>query len=114
MKAIINIGLARKGLPDLPIGEVLRTLKEAKIDVEFWLTRSSDTEETLVATVSGPVLSASYIVAQRLDQDCIAVYDPRSDIGRLIGPNAAAWGSFNPEFFLLLDGSILSRTVATA
>jgi hypothetical protein len=34
-----------------------------------------------------------------LEQDCVAVVDLDSGKGELIGPNAAAWGEFNPEYF---------------
>jgi len=32
------------------------------------------------------------------NQDCIAIHDGEN--GELIGPNAAKWGKFNPEFFV--------------
>ena len=34
-----------------------------------------------------------------LNQDCIAVYIPEQRAGLLVGPRAAAWGEFNPEYF---------------
>ena len=40
-----------------------------------------------------------YQLAVLLGQDCISVYSPRLQSGRLIGPRAAQWGAFNPEFF---------------
>ncbi len=39
-------------------------------------------------------------LALQLQQDCIAVYFPSTQEGRLIGPNAAKWGAFDPEFFV--------------
>ena len=50
---------------------------------------------------------ALYRVAQRLQQDCIAVYDETLQRGQLVGPRASAWGTFNPSFFLNLDGTRL-------
>lgn len=41
-----------------------------------------------------------YNLAYKLNQDCIAVYFPSTQTGQLIGPNAVAWGAFDPEFFV--------------
>lgn len=41
---------------------------------------------------------------EELKQDCIAVYRELTGGGALVGPRADAWGPFNPEYFLLLDG----------
>ena len=89
---------------------------------EFLITRDavleSDTEPTLVAevisTAASPfvVLQLLHRVAEELDQDCIAVYRGLTGDGALIGPRAAEWGPFNPEFFLLLDGRRLSEVNA--
>ncbi len=42
-----------------------------------------------------------YTLAIQLQQDCIAVYFPSTQTGQLIGLNAAKWGEFDPEFFML-------------
>lgn len=34
------------------------------------------------------------------EQDCIALYLPDLKMGALIGPHAAEWGAFNPEYFV--------------
>ena len=34
-----------------------------------------------------------------LAQDCIGVLDADTGAGVLVGPKAAAWGDFNPEYF---------------
>jgi len=65
----------------------------------------STTEDTLVLSVETDGSEASlyhavYNLATQLSQDCIAVYQVEADNGALIGPNAAAWGEFNPEFFI--------------
>ena len=48
-----------------------------------------------------------YDIAQRLQQDCIAVMrfpDDGSFVdGDLIGPGASEWGPFNPDFFVRFD-----------
>ncbi len=40
-----------------------------------------------------------YDLAVELRQDCIAVYIPRSGVGKLIGPNADKWGEFDLTYF---------------
>lgn len=39
-----------------------------------------------------------FTLARETRQDCIAVVNADGK-GRLIGPRAAAWGEFNPEYF---------------
>ncbi len=40
-----------------------------------------------------------YQLAIELRQDCIAVYNPRSGVGKLVGPNAGSWGEFDLTYF---------------
>lgn len=69
----------------------------------------SATEETLVVKLTLDTWSIAetrqelFELAQFLEQDCVAVYNPSAFSGELVGPNAAAWGEFNPEFFLRYD-----------
>lgn len=54
----------------------------------------------------GQLSATVYGLSVALEQDAIAVYfvdGPRAGTGRLIGPNAAPWGEFNPEFFSRFD-----------
>jgi hypothetical protein len=65
----------------------------------------STTEDTLVLSVEtdgseAALYHAVYNLALNLSQDCIAVLQVEADNGALIGPNTAAWGEFNPEFFI--------------
>jgi hypothetical protein len=65
----------------------------------------SATEDTLVLSVETDGSEASlyhtvYDLALKLSQDCIAVLQVEADNGSLIGPKAAAWGEFNPEYFI--------------
>ena len=56
--------------------------------------------------VEGRLAATVYGLAVSLEQDCIAVYyadGARADTGDLIGPRAAEWGEFNPEFFSRFD-----------
>lgn len=78
----------------------------------------SATEDTLIVqiqTSSGTenrVRETIEALAHMLDQDCIALYNATDRCGELIGPKTAAWGAFNPEFFLRFDPS--RKTVVLA
>ena len=114
---ILNIGL---NTADGAIA--VEEARQALAANEFLIVRDavleSDTEPTLVAEVispnANPFLALQLLrrVADELDQDCIAVYRELTGGGALIGPRAAEWGPFNPEFFLLLDGRRLSEANA--
>lgn len=41
----------------------------------------------------------AYHFARMFGQDCIALYVPATQIGYLIGPDAAKWGEFDITFF---------------
>lgn len=60
--------------------------------------------ETIVAkvNVNGVVeaLGLAYYLAIFLGQDCVALLTYDGTSGYLVGPNAAKWGAFNPEFFI--------------
>lgn len=105
--ATINIGLARRGGALLRVEQALAALRTiGGIVPDRWAVRPSDTEPTLVAETRRPLYaSAAYEVAKALGQDAIAQWDGAE--GQLYGPNAQAWGLFNPAFFLTLDGSRL-------
>lgn len=78
----------------------------------------SDTEPTLVAVVDD--LNAPGqdnridMLSTTLKQDCIAAWYPAEQYGQLIGPRADSWGAFNPEFFIMPDGSRLASPAAQA
>jgi hypothetical protein len=76
----------------------------------------SDSEPTLVANVNyeskNGYLNAAYSLADALGQDCIALVNDTTKRGWLMGPRADNWGGFNPEFFIMLDGSRLSGVAA--
>lgn len=69
----------------------------------------SGTEQTLVVKLqvsSGAENRVREVIehlAFELDQDCIALYNATEYRGELIGPRTAAWGAFNPEFFVRAD-----------
>lgn len=119
MKTLINLGLAVSGAHAHTAEQALVALARERISVIRHETFMSDTELTLVAEIDLPAVpdtrhplasgdyGALYRVAQRLQQDCIAVYDETLQRGQLVGPGATKWGTFNPSFFLNLDGSKL-------
>lgn len=115
MKVILNIGLevSSTGAQFHPAFALdyaehcLGTKAAAHAVVE------SDTEPALVVELEcsrqpGEVARSVEILAHCLSQDCIALYTPHDDDGKLLGPRAAAWGDFSPGQFFLLDGTRLS------
>jgi hypothetical protein len=105
--ATVNIGLAVNGAGKLNAAQAIAALRTiGGEDPICAAIHDSDTEPTLVAQLARPLnAAAAYEVARSLGQDAIAQWD-RGE-GQLIGPNAAAWGLFNPAFFLTIDGSRL-------
>lgn len=113
MTYIINIGLAREGNSNVGVGTVLREIAARPITLHRYTVHNSDTELTVVAevTINGPFTSPSRVfhrLACLLGQDCIAAYHVELQRGQLDGPDAAAWGAFDPERFVMLDGSRLA------
>ena len=45
------------------------------------------------------IYGAIYEISVALSQDCIAVYNPRTGVGKLIGPAAGKWGEFDLGYF---------------
>lgn len=43
------------------------------------------------------------LISELLQQDCIAWYNATAYTGALLGPRAAAWGEFNPDYFLRFE-----------
>jgi len=52
-----------------------------------------------------PLLDALYALCQRFGQDCAGVRY-FNGTGELVGPRAAQWGAFNPEYFITYDDAI--------
>lgn len=60
-------------------------------------------QDVIWAEVSCPDISlrcAVHILADKLGRDCIAVYDPKTDIGALVGPRIEGYGHFDHDLFL--------------
>jgi hypothetical protein len=121
MRFILNIGL-NVGATTAISAEVARQILAANdlLPVNDGVVHASDTEPTLVIEVEAILCSPMFVIqalratADDLQQDCIAVYRPKTGAGTLIGQKAAEWGPFNPEFFILPDGSRLSGPAAQA
>jgi hypothetical protein len=119
MRFILNIGL-NVGATTALSAHVARQILAANdlLPVNDGVVHTSDTEPTLVIEVlpqsRSPflVLQALKATAADLQQDCIAVYRPKTGGGSLVGPKAAEWGPFNPEFFILPNGTRLSGPAA--
>lgn len=109
-KLILNIGLApstntsRKEA--ITRAEVLAALRGAGFFVSSYAEALSTTKQTAVITVDAKdvhafrLVGALFNVSQALAQDCIAVCNPATNYGELIGPDAAARGAFNPAYFI--------------
>lgn len=120
----LNIGLASEAFGVVAANNVLQVLSNHGFFVRSSETIDSDTEPTLVVTadwglatyckVDVSLSDAVHKVSELCGQDCIAVWLPERREGRLIGPRAAAWGEFNPEFFITPDGSRLEAQKAAA
>jgi hypothetical protein len=114
MEFILNIGLAVGATPSIAAHVALEIVKANDFIVKSHTVAESDTEPTVVATVTYLGVNALMClqhmraIADDLQQDCIAVYRPLTGKGALIGPKAAAWGAFNPEFFIMPDGTRLA------
>lgn len=120
----LNIGLASEAYGIVAANSVLQVLANHGFFIRTSETLDSDTEPTLVVVADwglntyckpGVTLDeACYKVAELAGQDCLAAWLPEWRQGRLIGPRAAAWGEFNPEFFITPEGSRLAAQKAAA
>lgn len=121
MSFILNIGLARKSNSNIGPGTALRALADDFVILAYNI-RPSDTEITEITVVAEVINNFApfstydrvFHRATALGQDCIAANNTDTEGGVLIGPDAAAWGAFNPEFFLLLDGTRLAAPMQVA
>lgn len=115
MKFLLNVGLDAKATTTISADVARQIVGANDFLVTTWSVVQSDTEPTLVCEVI-PLSTSPLLVLQQLHQiaidlrqDCIAVYRPHTKGGALIGPNAKAWGKFNPAYFFTLDGQRLAQ-----
>ena len=122
-KIILNIGLeanTTEGLGLLDVDLVSDVIANLANGAGFLgTTVESHTEQTLVVefelealdAVHADIVALAEAVCNRFDQDCVALYHTGLRKGLLIGPRAAAWGPFNPNYFFLLDGRSLTDEI---
>lgn len=101
--AILNVGMAVTDGTSLTEAEVAEALAAAGLTGEISYAQS-DTERTAIVRLSAePTPEQVDALAQTLRQEAIALRR-RDGSGFLAGPNAEAWGEFNPEFFFTAEG----------
>ncbi len=111
MKLHLNIGLQ---VDSLDKGSVFNSYEVMMSRAEYAINKLnqfgkvlrygfkvSNTELTLLVEhdCKGDVQRYTWL-ANSLQQDCIAVFNPESGHGELFGHKAKEWGAFNPEYFL--------------
>ena len=123
---LLNIGLLESTLisdgRSIPAEVALETVRRT-VSAMFYFgghvtahaVHDSDSEPTLIVEVTttdpfhNRVRMLADALCSQLRQEAIAIAELNADgcikWGDLRGPMADRWGSFNPEFFLLLDGS---------
>ncbi len=99
-RRVLNVGLNVTGGKPNSAEKTLAALRAHGMEVESHEIRHSNTEPTLIATVKRATDAAVHDASTDLRQDAIAVHDPATDTGKLLGPKAADWGEFNKDFFL--------------
>lgn len=99
--SILNVGLTTKHGGKVFLHALLKDVGPYR-DITI---HDSDTEPTAVIQLP-LVLTEDKLndLCRRHEQDCIAVYYPKSNTGHLSGPGAHKWGSFQHEFFLMPNG----------
>lgn len=122
MRMLLNVGLEQGSTGTFNSVDDTLAVLGMHVHVRYHALVESDTEPTVVVLAEdsiGPtsVRGALYAVAQALGQQAIAVWDPMTQRGALVGPQADAWGEFNPAFFILPSGRRLAdalREIAVA
>lgn len=104
---LVNIGKAVPGKRDpLYNVDIHFALERAGFRVEHAAIADSETEETFVGLLTthrdddSDRTLALESVCRELGQDCIAVLPMDGTGGELVGPRAADWGKFNPQYFI--------------
>ena len=113
----LNVGMDTESTEALSANVIRESLAATGLLLGRQSVVQSDTEKTLVVEVTpGPDITsparmrgAIFQSAVDLRQDCIAAWNERTNTGGLIGPRAAAWGRFNPEFFFNLEGRRMAQ-----
>jgi hypothetical protein len=102
-KPVINVGLKVGDEVKLSPQQVLDEVERAGGKVSNYRIIDSSSEPTVVIELEDVIPSERLNdLSVKLDQEAIAQRFP-DGTGELQGPNAAAWGEFNPEFFIEPD-----------
>jgi hypothetical protein len=109
MKLVLNIGrgveVNGNRVDLLGVGTIVTELDRLIGNISSVHCHESNSEPTVVAVIDGPigdVVGAINELCATLRQDAIA-YTVDGE-GRMEGPKAAAWGPFNPEYFIQPNG----------
>jgi hypothetical protein len=111
MEAIVNVGMLKADKSAWLSNQDIRAAFVAEgvevVSRTNYLTFKVGEEDTWIGRVMFDGLEQVYRVSERLSQDCIAVLTLPQGEGELVGPNASAWGVFNPAYFKgFEDGNI--------
>lgn len=112
---LINVGLGVKNSETtLPPESVVAVLVASGVTIAGTpLITVSSTEPIFVAVICVPegtdIPTMFWGISKRLQQEAVVIFDLRSHIGELHGPNAEAWGPFNPDYFFTPSGRRMSE-----
>jgi hypothetical protein len=122
MRIELNIGLNATGRTNTPAAcderaeHALSRLSCAVIESHRYVTTyegpdGDTTEPGLFVALNTNnyflTVQSVYMIAALLHQDCISVYAPSLNSGRLVGPRASPWGAFDLDFFHRADAVVL-------
>ena len=118
MEVILNISLEGVYSVVTPAAatRALRVLRQHGFGIRHSAVHASDTELTLVASVThdgGGIHGDIRRTAAALNQERIACWKPSRMRGKMLGATIDlddSWGDFNPEFFIMPDGTRLSQS----
>ena len=116
MTITLNIGLNIGNTLALTLSQAVQACERAGLSVASVTRLQSDSEATAVVVLADGALpsltGALFHLSVVLAQDCIGAWDGLT--GALVGPDAAAWGAFNPEYFFLPSGQRLGPVALPA
>jgi hypothetical protein len=105
-KTMLNIGLKKQDGSIMHPEEAISALMGMGAKVVNSSVQQSNTEPTLVATISKPLSEEdAHTLSEGLDQQSIAQLHKGK--GELYGPGAEEWRPFNPEYFMMHEGNTL-------
>lgn len=98
---ILNIGHFIGGRPALSRLAVEIALYPLRSHIVSHTVQQSSSEPTSVIVLDC-YLSDEHlsVLCDQLQQDAITCYDTAEGTGRVVGPRAADWSPFNPDFFI--------------